>query len=552
MPTVQTNNSNPERATLLGYLVESAGIIERLEPELAIALFQHRSTRGEDMTLGDKPWLLDIYRDHSPLMVIIKSVQCGVTEYAIVKLMQKLRMGRSVLYVLPTLEVRNDVVNNRIDRLLSDVPFYKAGCIGTDNTGLKFIFNGVVKFVGSNVRMGFKEFPADDLIVDEFDECDQDNLAMAYDRLASAKNPTILKIANPTVSGCGIHAEYEKSDKKEWHIKCPACNEWQPLDWFVNFVHKTDDNSYLPVGFSSLSSLESVLFAVPGGDGFPPHCRRCNKPLDRHSVGQWVAEQSGCQTSGYHISKLFTNQITTDELWRRFQEALINQTKKQLFYNSELGLPYTGEGDQLTFTDLDKCKGDYLMGPTASWSVMGVDVGAVLHVAIDDFVENRRRALFRGIVPDWEELERVRQRFNSCVGVIDALPEIHKAREYAKKHGRFFVCEYTKEGRTGGDIINRDDHILKANRTESLDDMVAGILSQRVMYPKNVRSLGNGDFARHMMASTRVLDMKRKPVPVFVWTEGGQPDHFFHAENYVHMAAKIAGWGRSAYEVKWA
>lgn len=532
---------------LLASLAESAAIIERLEPTLAIALFQHRSTRGAELVMDDRPWLLPIYTDRAPAMVVMKSVQCGITEYAICRMMQKLRQGRSLLYVLPTLEVRNNFVNNRIDRTIEEVPFYKRGCKGTDNTGLKHIFHGTVKFVGSNVRMGFKEFPADDLIIDELDECDQDNLAFAYDRLASAVEPTILKVANPTVSGYGIHDAYEKSDKKQWQIKCAHCNEWQPLDWFVNFVRQTDDGA-----FASMSLHDSVASAGTGGDDRPPHCRQCDKPLDRHAEGCWVKENQASDISGYHISKLFTRQITSGELYRRFDEALTNQTKKQVFYNSELGLPYAGEGDQLTMADMERCIADYVMPKTATWSVAGVDVGSVLHVAVDVFEEGRRKAVFRGIVPDWDELDRVVKRYNCRTGVIDALPEIHKAREFCKTHSRFFVCEYSKEGRTGGEMMNRDDRIVKANRTESLDEMVAGILSQRVIYPKDIRTVAKGDFVRQMMVSTRILDMTRKPVPLFVWTEAGQPDHFFHAENYVHMAAKLAGFGAGEMKVIYA
>lgn len=512
---------------LLESLAESAEIIDAIEPELGIALFRHQNTRGEPMELNNRPWLIPIYTDKSPYQVIMKSVQCGLTERAIIRLFSQLINGRAVLYVLPTLDVRNTFVSNRIDRMIDDIPFYKSGLKGTDNTGLKFLFTGQVKFIGANTRMAFKEYPADDLIIDELDECDQDNLSYAYDRLASAKNPTVFKISNPTISGNGIHAEYEKSDKKTWHIKCEHCGEWQPLDWFVNMVKKTDDNEYVRLGCI---------------------CRKCGGTLDRHSEGEWVAEFPSKEISGRHISKLFTHQTSLDILWGLFLEGLENQSQKQVFYNSELGLPYSGEGDQLTYADIENCKGDYFAPKRADWAVMGVDVGSVLHVAIDDFKGTRRRALFRGVVPDWEELERIRKRYNCEVGVIDALPEIHKAREYAKNQKRFYLCQYTGEAKAGGYTLNKSDKVLSTNRTESLDDMTACILAGKVMYPKDIKS--NKEFMNHMIVSTRILDVKRKPVPLFVWEHpANQPDHFFHAENYVNMAAKIAGFGAREMKV---
>ena len=42
-------------------------------------------------------------------------------------------------------------------------------------------------------KFAFVEFSADTLIIDEYDQCDRDNLAKGYDRLRASPNPKFFR-----------------------------------------------------------------------------------------------------------------------------------------------------------------------------------------------------------------------------------------------------------------------------------------------------------------------------------------------------------------------
>ena len=519
-------------------------------PALCIALFHHRNTLDQPMTFERREWLIPIYKDNARCKVFMKSVQCGISEYGFCWTMAQLHAGRSVFFVLPTKVIRDKIVANRIDPLIQSVDFYRKEST-VDNTGLKRLWGSAVSFVGSNVLADFGNFTAQAKIVDELDRCDSKNLELADDRLSATelltgKKPETVLISNPTLPNYGIHAAYKLSDQKQWHIKCEHCGEWQPLDWFVNFVKQTSDNDY--------SLLQEAIVppcsSVETGRDLSPLCRKCFKPMDRLARGEWVAENSGSEISGYHISKLFTGQCDMTELWTKFVAAQSNSGLMQGFYNSELGIPYDAPGDRMSFSDFEKCSSDYLMPLRAGSSIGGVDVGKVFHVHLEQLVNGKRQKLFIGIARTPKELIDILTRYNCRLYVMDSRPEMHLAKEILKQRPGGLLCDYLTSESMGEPSINRDDRSIKVNRTESMDESLAAYMQGRVLLPKNWRDLDNGDFVSQMMAPTRKMVMVRNR-PTFVWDEAGQPDHHRHADNYCHIAAKLSGFGEVRREIIW-
>jgi hypothetical protein len=400
--------------------------------------------------------------------------------------------------------------------------------------------------------MSFKEFPADVLIIDELDLCNQDNLVYVTDRISGVSfrgfEPVIRKISNPTVSGYGIHKEYtELSNKREWFVKCGHCNEWQPLDWFVNVVRQTGDASY------------SLLSPTEPGSGELIVCRSCGKLFDRRGQGEWVAEVPDRKISGYHISKLITDQTSIAALYDKFVKSQNNATERQHFINSELGLPYTGEGDKLSFTDFIRCSLDGYYLPLRGYdaegnhltTVAGIDVGSVLHYRIDALVNGKRRMVAVGHVPSFEEMERKLKLYGVRIFVIDEKPEMHKAREFVTANRNGFLCNYSEPRNTAAFKADPKTREIKVNRTESLDESTSMYIEGKVELPVDWASLDGGEWVKQMTAPTRVIDMKQNP-PIYIWDEAGQADHHRHADNYCHMAAKILGFGiKSRAEILW-
>jgi hypothetical protein len=528
----------------------------RLDKKVATEAFNawllirhHRNTLGHRCTFNKRKWLVPIYLDKSKEIIVMKSVQCGLSTYAHVRIMSEVIKGHMVIMAFPNDADRNEFVQTVFDPIVKRVPLYNAGAGKTDSVGIKKFFNGGIKFVSSNRETAFFSTAAQCVIVDEVDKCNLKNLEFTKDRTSATKiliddEPLHIRLGNPTITGVGIHALYMNSDQKVYMFKCAHCNEWQPLDWFTNVITQ--------VGYREYELLDKEWDYDSKRD-IRLLCSKCKREIDRkNDVQQWVSKLNYKGVSGYHVSQLFTNQFSIRELYDDFMAALGDHTKMQVFYNSKLGLPYSGSDVKIDRQDVLNCADDYFMPQSSSASCAGVDVGNVFNVAIDELPDGvRRRAVFRGKVNDWDELKNLFLRFNVRHAVIDSRPEMHEARKFAREFKQFhiYLCEYVNVDRVSTGIYNETERFepgdrgvptryVQVNRTEACDSMVASIRQGIVIYPKNILTIDNEDWIAQMEAPTRILE-ETNSGKRYIWTENGADDHYFHAEVYSHLACTM-------------
>lgn len=487
------------------------------------------------MSFYRRKYALDIYADNSKEIVIMKSVQCGMTEWLIIETFTKCEQGLSVFYVLPKYTLRNSFVANRIDKTINMIPYYrnriKHALGDADSKDIKHFSNGTIKFASSRTDSDFLEFPADMAIIDELDRCDQKNIEKAADRLSASEYKLFRKISNPTISGFGIAEEFKRSDQKEWFVKCDHCGEWQRLDFFRNVVDEQGEGEFV---------LRDRDWNAGSAQDIDLICVKCCKPLDRFSDhAEWVKARQDSRVSGYHISKLIDPGTSIVELWEKWQMALANETKKQVFFNSDLGLPYESKGAKLTDALLDKCIRDYVMPSTGSGCVMGVDVGSVLHVSISKIDGEHRWKQYIGTVPHFEELDSLIVLYGVECCVVDAKPETHEAKKLRDRNpGIVWLCDYhSTEGSTKEISINDDTYHVVVDRTASMDESHADVLLEKVLFPKNAKTIDSGAFYEQMKAPTRVFDEEKNR---YIWNEGTRADHYRHADNYEKIAMRIS------------
>lgn len=500
------------------------------------------------MYFNDRLWLIDIYFDNSEQIVIQKSSQISITEMMLCELFAQAYQGRAVLYVLPTDILVYGFTPRRIDNLIGRVKLYRDSCGNTrkasDSKKQKTLFGVDCNIVGANSDLNFYEKPCDVLIIDEHDKCDQDNLKIAWDRLESAKQNIVRIIGNPTFTGVGINERFEDSDHKEWLIRCDACGEWQPFDWFKNVVRKIDDKHY-ELRDNSFRGLEE------NSDGDASVlCRRCDKPIDRLKDGRWVAKHPGREISGYHASSIFGNPRpgTILRLYQQFTAGLTNPTAMQLFYNNRLGLPYDAEGTKIDAALLRACAdAEYSMplkhdGPC----VAGVDIGNQLHVTITENHKGKERYVFIGCLASYDELRQVVDRFNVRMGVMDAGPEIHEPRKFVRETpGAWYLCRYNLNDKLrqgakcnyGNMFVDHKSRSISVNRTESLDESMENYVSQSAILPGNYATLDGGEFVKQMMMPTRVKEERPDGTFRYIWTKG--VDHYRHSDNYRNVGVKM-------------
>ena len=508
-------------------------MLARLDRRLEFALLHHANTRGRAMSLENRHYLMAIYLDRAQERVFRKSVQCGISEMLIIDALECASRGLSCLYVMPTQERRDKFVANRVTRAIRASRFYSSlvrkGAGRANSMGLKHFGGGVISFVGSNAESEFIEFPADFAIVDEYDRCSQDNLPLVRDRLAASPHKLAAYASTPTLPEYGIARLFESSDAKEWFVPCKSCGERQSLDFFANVVCREGEHEYALLDREWDGSRDVRVF-----------CAKCGKPLDRLAKGEWVARHPSRNVSGYHVSQLFVPTCKISELWSDWQKSLTNDWERQRFYNSMLGEPYAAHGSGLTLADLATCARDFELPARASACTMGVDVGQWLHVRISDQPEpGVRRAVFIGRVKNVEELDRLLERYDVRLCVVDAQPEALLVRKWQQSHarGRIWRCVYT-ENDLHELACDHADGIVRAARTPSLDDATEDVLMARNWLPRNAATLDGGEFAAQMTAPVRQLIAGPHGSKRYVWTKPAA-DHHRHADNYDKIASQL-------------
>jgi len=496
---------------------------------LWLFLYAHVTHRGSKLTFKGHYYLKEIYSDKSDRIVIKKSTQCGISEYLIVYTINECLDSRNVFYVLPTYDIMRRFAINRFDKSLNFSSYYRNLIRKTESISLKDIGGGNVALVGSNTPVPFTEYPADTLVVDEKDRCNLTHLEMGIERLAASAHQRQINISNPTIINYAIDKDYNDSDRKKWCIRCSSCGKFIFPDFYNHLVRQESDDVWVVIDNEwDRSPLVEIK----------PICHLCNKPFDRFADGIWVDEVSS-HISGYHISKIFSTNVTTNYLFERFEKGLSNPTVMERFHNGDLGLAYISSGSQITLSALVGCIGDYnlpIQGlppyKKEGLMVSGVDVGNQLHVRIDKVLDGgRTQVVYIGAVDEFEDYIRLHKLFQVDCGVVDALPEKRKSRMLCATLSNMYRCYYSEVKK---DLIDPKSRTINVDRTATLDSVHSQLLTRSVVMPKNVQEFT--DYTKQMFSSTRLYDEEKEK---YNWVHT-DPDHYFHAEAYKELAKKIA------------
>lgn len=506
-----------------------------------MGMVHHKTTSGKQMTFHDKQWLTDIYRDNAHKLVIKKCSQVHMTEHALCGMYTLARKGKRGMYILPSKEHRRSFVADRINRMkdysrLYEMSLKEGTKDGSDSNVLKTIFGQTWKFVGSNVRKDFFEFPCDVLLFDEYDLLDQDNIAYAYDRIANSRNPYVWKFGNPTIDGEGIDKEYSESDQREWHVQC-HCGYEQTLDWYSHFVKEVED---------------TFILRHPAG---MPICEKCGEPFNRLGHGRWIPLNPGSKIHGYKVSRLFVNKSKSNKrghqgsqdilkLFKKFIDAQFEPIKLQNFHNNYLAETYEHADFKITDTLLQKCAlkdkiDEY--DPTVFRAIMGVDQGKFFTCTISIIIDNVIYDVLYANVKRWKDVEDLEEKYNVIYTIVDAQGGGYaETRDFLTGKSGRYMCYYRSKDRVK-ETYNKDEstQVVEVNRTEILDLVVKQMKEGKCKIPKNYKSQLNGEWKKQMKASSRVQDTAGRPI----WTKG--KDHFFHSAAYRLIAKLISGMSNS-------
>ncbi|MFZ4807483.1 MAG: phage terminase large subunit family protein [Hyphomicrobiaceae bacterium] len=267
------------------------------------------------------------------------------------------------LLVMPTLELADSFSVSRFQKTVDHSPHLlerigKSTERDSGNTIREKQYpGGDIVFSGANSPASLASRPRRVALLDEVDKykahigSDGDPIGQAIQRTQNFWNRKIVIASTPTIEGQSeIDSWFKRSDQRHFHVPCPDCGEYQPLEWEM-------------VEWPGRDTKEAKL-----GDATYT-CSHCGSCWNQRSLslsvraGKWVAHNPGAPIRGYHIWAIYSPWVTMAKLAQEWADARGNEAKEQAFVNLKLGRVYTqSKSSTTTVAMLMARREDY--GPT--------------------------------------------------------------------------------------------------------------------------------------------------------------------------------------------
>jgi len=493
------------------------------------------------------PWCRAISDSNAPFNTAMKAAQMGVTEVAINRAFYTIDvLKKDVLYVLPTSINASDFSKARFSTALLHSEYLKSIFTETNTVGLKQA-GGVNLYIrGSRGDSNLKSIPVSTLILDEVDEMDQKQIWLALERLSGHVEKWIWSISTPTIPKYGIHKLYLQGTQEHWTFQCPHCNRWTEFVW-PDCVEILGDHVNDP------RCKESHL-----------RCKECKHSIKHEDkpaflgTGKWHSTvNSDPNNRSFYINQLYSYTVSPGDIVVAHFRGIGDEAASTEFHQSKLGLPYIGEGAQISEEDIVGCIRNHTKQDARPITggerliTMGIDQGKMLHIVVMEwFVKKMERdinvaavgkLLWEGklLGDEFNRLDNLMKDWQVLGCVIDADPQVNDARRFARRFpGYVNLCRY-RSGQSGKEISVAEDELgtpmATVDRTSWLDATLGRFKSQKILLPRDTSM----EYKDHIKALVRTYEKDSNGNPVARYVETGA-DHFAHAQNYSEIALPLA------------
>ncbi len=316
------------------------------------------------------PYLRDIMDDlseHSPVrtVVFIKSSGVGGTEamYNWIGYVMHHLQNKDLLVVVPTLELRDRSFNPRLAKMLDESEslgqLVTTASRNKANRGdlLEYGARARVIKAGANSPDSLRSDHLPYVICDEVDAFpwdvggEGDPMTLIENRQRTYSRAKTYLVSTPTIEGASrIDQMYRRSDMRRYHVPCPHCDHYQPLEFgghdkphglkWRTAPPPDDDPHHLP------QVLEAWYV-----------CRDCGAEISEGhkaqmlTAGRWQAQRPHVKlTHGYHLNALYAP-TGLGLGWRAVAQKWINSqgdtSELKSFVNTYLGEVWTEQGDSI-------------------------------------------------------------------------------------------------------------------------------------------------------------------------------------------------------------
>ncbi len=323
--------------------------------------------------------IMDNLSVYSPIetTVVMKGAQIGMSEagmnfcgYAIH------HAPGPLLYVMPTVETVKKLSKTRLEPMIRNSPALSERIApprsrDSGNTMLSKEFDGgVLLLTGANSAAGLRSMPIRYLILDEVDayptnvDDEGDPVQLAIKRTANFIGRKIFLLSTPANQATSrINAEYNKGDKRLYHVGCEECGVLQPIVW-------------ASIKWPKGEPEKAVFVCRECGHEHPEHRK---KHLMKEENGAcWIATQESSRPNlrSYHISALYSPWFKWSECARDFLSARHDPALIQPFVNTVLGEVWSEREDEAIPPDtLHALREEYpILPPQTLALTCGVDV----------------------------------------------------------------------------------------------------------------------------------------------------------------------------------
>lgn len=457
-----------------------------------------KNEKGDLLDFRDHLFLFDIYADQSPKLVCFKAAQIGFTTMALLKSIWLAKMQKlDIIYTMPSSTDVREIIGGKINRLISNNPVLLQYVKDKDAVEQKQFGENTIYYRGTWSDKAALGVSSDLNIHDEEDRSKQEVIQQYASRLQHSKHKWEWHFSNPSVEGNGVSRYWAKSDQKHWFITCQGCKKEHYLDF--------------P---DSIDTVRRVF-----------QCKHCKKELSKEErrVGRWVKKYKDREYSGYWISLLMAPWITAPEIIN------YHETKSaEYFANFVLGLPYVGEGNQVTPDIIYRnCTQEI---NNQERVVIGCDSGLKKHYVLG----NKDGIFYAGIARDWKEIEELLAKYPRSVAVIDALPDLTEPRRLREKYpGRVFLCHYARDRKTYQLIRwgkNEEAGNVTVDRNRMMQMMIDDFANKKI--PLEGGQDDWSEFQSHFATLYKITEVDTLGVPQFKWETSNGMDHFAHAALY--------------------
>lgn len=476
-----------------------------------------------------------------------KCSQIGLTE---VSLRRSLALANvlqpyTIIYTLPTAKFATMFMKTRISPVINSSADMKSRLNNVnDNMEVKQFGESFLYLKGAAAGNAPISIPADHLVHDELDYCDQIIIGEYNSRLKHSKHKKVDRFSTPTLPGFGINKHFQESRRHYLMAKCEHCGH--------QFVPSYYENVKIPGYLGDLKGINKTDLLKIRWKEAALHCPGCDKvPSLDWSTREWVCENPGdnYEGTGRQISPFDAPRIVTAA---ELVFASTGYERIQGFVNAELGLPMEDADTTLVEADFNSVFSNFQLDSGFVY-VMGVDVGALYHFAIAGvdsagtlFIVHREQ------VPMGAAKERyhaLRLKYRVICTVMDSAPHGETVMSLQEQDVNMFAGVYMKsKSMVTHTVVNKQDDVeegrqfvrqVNINRSRAFDVYMLALREGRIaMQDGEDRAL----IIQHHMSMKRVKVYDNDSMELsYSWQKTDGQDHYHHTFLYCWIAAKIRG-----------